>query len=127
MLFCLGYWWITTIKKRIQDYDRDYPKQNSNRKPCIIVSNHLGMIEAQITTVKYAPAYISKDAGRKIPLVGGILEMQQTLFLKRHKKEDKIRVIKQITERMNLIEREETMPQLSIFPEGTLTNGKALL
>ena len=49
------------------------------------------------------------------------------MFLKRHEKKDKIRVIKQITERMNLIEKEETMPMLSIFAEGTLTNGKALL
>ena len=49
------------------------------------------------------------------------------MFIKRLKKKDRIRVIKQITERMNLIEKEETMPALSIFPEGTLTNGKALL
>ncbi len=49
------------------------------------------------------------------------------MFLKRHEKKDKIRVIKQITERMNLIETEETMPMLAVFPEGTLTNGKALL
>ena len=49
------------------------------------------------------------------------------MFIKRLEKKDRIRVIKQITERMNLIETEETMPSLAIFPEGTVTNGKALL
>jgi 1-acyl-sn-glycerol-3-phosphate acyltransferase len=49
------------------------------------------------------------------------------LFLTREKKEDRKRIINQITERVNLIERAETMPPLLIFPEGTATNGKALL
>ena len=32
-----------------------------------------------------------------------------------------------ITKRLNLIEKEETMPPLAIYPEGTVTNGKALI
>ena len=36
-------------------------------------------------------------------------------------------MIKQITERMELIEKEKSMPCLAIFPEGTVSNGKALL
>jgi len=49
------------------------------------------------------------------------------LFIKRGEKKDRKRIIKDITDRLNLIEKEETMPPIAIFPEGTVSNGKAIL
>ena len=47
-MFCYGYYYIKVIKKRIQDFDPDYPEQNTpivEKKPTLVVCNHSGICD----------------------------------------------------------------------------------
>jgi hypothetical protein len=65
-LFFLGYCCNTTVKKRIQDYDPDYPKETSNVKPCIIVSNHIGIVESSLINKFTQMSFTAKAKIKKI-------------------------------------------------------------
>ena len=93
----------------------------------MIVSNHFGFSDGNILIYKYQPSLIVKDMIKNIPVMGSIISGFQSLFIKRDKKEDRRRVIKLIEERIEMIKSHDTMPPLMIFPEGTTSNGTALL
>lgn len=54
----LGFCCVTTVKKKITDYDPDYPEPTAEDlkiKPCLIVCNHIGVVEAYIIGHKFSP------------------------------------------------------------------------
>ena len=65
-----------------------------NKKPVVVVSNHIGAFEILIHFQKFQPSVLAKEALRKVPVVGRILELNQTLFLRREKTKSREAVIK---------------------------------
>ena len=93
MLFMDGYFWITTIKLKIEDYDPDYVKPSVSKRPCVLISNHISLIEGHILSQKFCPSYISRHANKNIFIIGKVIELQQSIFVKRTEKNDRKRLI----------------------------------
>ena len=110
-LLIFGYWWIATTGK-VQ-----VPQDGS----CIIISNHCGWMEAMYIMAIYSPSYVAKSSIRKIPIIGLIGDKLNNIWIDRFAKGGG-GVTAQIINRMktggNII---------AIFPEGTTSNGTAIV
>jgi len=74
IIFCTGFWKVTTIKKKISEYDSDYPEhlyKDREQKAHILVSNHVSWIETMYyCSVKECPSFLAKSVIKNYPLFG---------------------------------------------------------
>ncbi len=87
---------------------------------CIIVSNHVSWIDIFVLAANYPAVFVAKSEIRRWPLVGGLCEQTGTLFIERGRSSSARRTnttIAAAVEAGNLV---------SIYPEGTTTDGKNL-
>ena len=119
-------------------------------KAHVIIANHLGYIDILILMYKYGGAFVAKESIQHAPIVGVVSRALQTLFLNSNKSftelllervnitydcHDAIMLHKTKEERLydDKYYHGETemcgtcLSSLSIFPEGTTTNGKSMV
>ena len=58
----------------------------SDKKPCIVVSNHVSWADIGMNLINYQPSYVAKEGTKNIPFIGRAAEMAGSLFLKRASK-----------------------------------------
>jgi lyso-ornithine lipid O-acyltransferase len=91
------------------------------RRDVFYVSNHLSWIDIPIIGGITGTAFVSQDKIRDWPIIGWLAQLNHTVFVSRT---DRMAVETQIAElRAALAERQP----VTIFPEGTTTDGRSLL
>lgn len=91
------------------------------RHDVFYVANHLSWIDIPILGGITGTAFVSQDKIREWPIIGWLAQLNHTVFVSRT---DRMAVESQIAElRAALAERQP----VTIFPEGTTTDGRSLL
>ena len=111
-LWCFGYWWVETVR---------HPGSGGAR--VLVVAPHYSLLDVFYFAYAEMPTAISKKAVASIPLVGRIARAAQTIFVARRDPKSKHRAAAELRRRAT----EPGWPPLLVFPEGTCTNGRALI
>lgn len=91
------------------------------RRNVFFISNHVSWIDILALASTSGTAFVSKQEIGEAPIVGWLAGLNRTIYVKR---EDRIRVAEQINQ---LQEAMVEAWSVTIFPEGTTTDGRSLL
>ena len=142
ILWCFGYWWISTthVKRDPKDTTSTLPPElrGSNKKepPApIIAANHCSFIDAFYFAYAENPMAVAKAELGRAPIVGTITRATQTVFVSRESGPGRHNVADEIKRRTqwNKTQTQETLkklgkwPPLLIFPEATCTNTSSVI
>nr|XP_023692195.1 lysophospholipid acyltransferase LPCAT4 [Paramormyrops kingsleyae] len=114
VFFSLGFFWIR-IKGRRAD-----PRE----APMLAVAPHSSFLDILILCPAALPTVVSRSENSSLPIIGALLEFNQSLVVSRKDPESRRRCAAQLKERLTSNGR---WPQMLLFPEGTTTNGQALI
>ncbi len=89
--------------------------------PVLVVANHISWLDILAIIAVHPVRFVSKSDVKHWPVLGWIVACGGTLFIEREKKRDALRVVHHIAEALNAGDA------VAIFPEGTTTDGHALL
>jgi len=87
----------------------------------LVVANHVSWLDAVALGALLPAAIVAKAETRRWPLIGAMLERNDTLFVERRPCRDLLRVNAEIAARLARGE------SVAVFPEGTTTDGAQLL
>ena len=115
VLYAFGFWWL-------QEEGLDEDARSHYGIVC--AASHTSLIDIFYFTYRWLPSFVAKKDIRKMPFIGWFAEVLGAVFVDRHADsetkegyKDQIRAI---------AHNKESSPVL-IFPEGTCTNGRALI
>ena len=89
--------------------------------PLLLVANHISWLDIVVLHAAHHCRFVSKDDVQRWPLVGTLATGAGTLYVKRSSKRDAMRVVHHMAQAL------QNGDILAIFPEGTTSNGHALL
>lgn len=130
MLYCCGVYHIERKYHKITDFDPTYPKELLKRKERapIVVSNHISFLDVFYFAVcRHNPCFMAKREIADWPIIGWIVRCKQGVFVKREDRTNKDAVLAGIKERVRQVQSGQHYPPMVIFPEGTTTNGSAVM
>uniref|UniRef100_A0A8C9T5T3 Lysophosphatidylcholine acyltransferase 4 n=1 Tax=Scleropages formosus TaxID=113540 RepID=A0A8C9T5T3_SCLFO len=111
VFFSLGFFWVK-VKGR-----QAAPKE----APLLAVAPHSSFLDMLILCVAGLPTVVSRSENTTLPVIGALLEFNQSLLVSRKDPESRRRCAAQLSERLQSNGR---WPQMLLFPEGTTTNGQ---
>lgn len=91
------------------------------RGPVLLVANHLSWLDILVMHAARHCRFVSKSEVRHWPLIGTLATGGGTLYIEREKRRDAMRVVHHMAQSLKAGE------VVAIFPEGTTTDGAALL
>lgn len=112
VLYVIGYFYIPT-----------YGKRASRDEAPIVVSNHVSFIEAIFLLSQFCASPVAAKEHVSIPIVGKIVAAMQTIRVDRFSANSRTETLDAIKSRAG----DSSAPPVLIFPEGTTTNGSALI
>lgn len=112
VLFVFGYYWIP-VKGTCAPRD----------VAPIIISNHVSFLEPLFVFYAHVPVLVSAKENAQLPFVGVFLHALQIIAVDRISPSSRHYAAAQIKRRS----MDNRWPHIAIFPEGTTTNGKALI
>ncbi|KAG8460003.1 hypothetical protein KFE25_011052 [Diacronema lutheri] len=112
MLFCIGYVHIPT---------RGAPA--SKAEAPIIVMNHHGPVEPAFLAWHTGATFVGAAENLRMPVVATLAAAMQVIQVDRSSPTSRAEVVNEIRRRA----ASPRFPQVAIFPEGTTTNGRALI
>lgn len=85
-IFSGGYWWIDADYLDDYDYTKYLgPNYEKSDKICTFVANHQAWTDIIVfLTTDQFPSFVSKDSVKKVPFIGRIAILIQTLFIDRN-------------------------------------------
>ncbi|XP_026122245.1 lysophospholipid acyltransferase LPCAT4 [Carassius auratus] len=92
--------------------------------PVLVVAPHSGFLDMLVLCVTGLPTVVSRAENCRLPVIGALLEFNQALIVSRKDPQSRRTCVSQICERVGSDAR---WPQMLMFPEGTTTNGRALI
>jgi 1-acyl-sn-glycerol-3-phosphate acyltransferase len=95
--------------------------QPPERGPVLLAANHISWLDMVVLMASCPNRFVAKAEVRHWPLVGRLADAAGTLFVTRESARDAVRVVHQMAECL------KTGDVLTIFPEGTTSNGVQLL
>ena len=104
------------------DYKIDY-----NKKFCSILCNHVSWVENYFCMYRYATGFIGKLSASKVPTIREMGKYNQTIYLDRTNPEDRKLTAEKIAQRQKGLMDGTILTNLSIYPEGTISNGTHLI
>ncbi|CAK6977572.1 lysophospholipid acyltransferase LPCAT4 [Scomber scombrus] len=114
VFFCLGFLWVK-VKGRRADL---------KEAPVLVVAPHSGFLDMTVLFPTQLPTVVSRSENTSIPVIGACLEFNQAVMVSRKDPESRKKAVTQLTERLT---SNGYWPQMLMFPEGTTTNGSALI
>lgn len=87
----------------------------------LVVANHISWIDIYVINAWRPTPFVSKAEIRHWPLVGWLAQQLDTVFIQREKRSDAKRIMHELSDRLSAGEL------MCVFPEGTTSNGLALL
>lgn len=91
------------------------------RGPVLLVANHLSWLDILVMHAARHCRFVSKSEVRHWPLIGTLATGGGTLYIEREKRRDAMRVVHHMARSL------KAGDVVAIFPEGTTTDGTALL
>jgi len=89
--------------------------------PLLLISNHLSWLDILAIHAAQHVRFVSKSVVHHWPLIGTLATGAGTLYIERERRRDAMRVVHHMTEAL----REGDL--IAVFPEGTTSDGRALL
>ncbi|XP_057843646.1 lysophospholipid acyltransferase LPEAT2 [Cryptomeria japonica] len=112
ILFCWGFHWIRRIGKPA-----------SKAIAPIVVSNHVSYTDPIFFFYELFPSIVTSETHDKIPFVGTIIRAMQVIYVDRLSRKSRKHAVAEIKRKASC----NDFPQVMLFPEGTTTNGRALI
>ncbi|GAB2271619.1 Lysophospholipid acyltransferase lpeat2 [Dionaea muscipula] len=112
ILFSWGYHWI---KRRGRPVPRGIAP--------IVVSNHVSFVEPIFFFYELFPIIVASESHDSVPLVGTIIRAMQVIYVDRSSALSRKLAVDEIKRKASL----DGFPPVLLFPEGTTTNGRALI
>lgn len=114
VFFSVGFLWIR-VKGR---------QAGLKEAPVLVVAPHSGFLDMLVVCATGLPMVVSRSENCRLPVIGALLEFNQSVLVSRKDPESRKKCVSQICERVTSDGR---WPQMLMFPEGTTTNGRALI
>ncbi|XP_076846850.1 lysophospholipid acyltransferase LPCAT4 [Brachyhypopomus gauderio] len=114
VFYSMGFLWIK-VKGR---------QARQNEAAVLAVAPHSGFLDMLVLCVAGLPTVVSRSENTKLPVIGALLEFNQSVLVSRKDPESRRKCVSQIRERLT---SNGYWPQMLMFPEGTTTNGQALI
>ena len=89
--------------------------------PLLVIANHISWLDILVINAARPCRFVSKADVRHWPVIGTLVAASGTLFIERDSRRDALRVVHHMAERLQAGE------VLAVFPEGTTSDGHALL
>ena len=89
--------------------------------PVLFVANHVSWLDILAINAVHPARFVSKADVRHWPVMGWMVACGGTLFIERERKRDALRVVHQVAAALKAGET------VAVFPEGTTSDGHALL
>lgn len=89
--------------------------------PLLQLANHISWLDILVMNAAHPTRFVSKADAKHWPLLGTLVTAAGTLYIERENRRDAMRVVHRMTDRL----REGDI--LSVFPEGTTSDGRSLL
>jgi 1-acyl-sn-glycerol-3-phosphate acyltransferase len=89
--------------------------------PVLQVANHISWLDILVMNAARPSRFVSKSDAKHWPLLGALITGAGTLYIERGSRRDAMRMVHHMAERLELGD------VLSVFPEGTTSDGRALL
>ena len=123
----MGFNFTPTVRLNLNDFWAGYkPVQDVSRTP-LIISNHVSYLDMWLLLhIEENPGFLAKSSIRNLPIVGHFAKIHHTIFFNRDDPTERERITQMINERCRLVEQGGMMAMV-IFPEGTTTNGRAIM
>lgn len=96
---------------------------SSREEAPIIIANHTSPFDPFYIALRHLPMIIARAEQKDTPLLGSLFAASQSLFVDRLDKDSRRKVAQAIKQRA----KDDRFPQILLFPEGTTTNGTALV
>ncbi|CAN6481049.1 unnamed protein product [Victoria cruziana] len=112
ILFCFGYHWI-----------RRKGKPAARELAPIVVCNHVSYIEPIYFFYELSPTIVASESHDGIPFVGTIIRAMQVIYVNRFSAASRKHAVNEIKRKASC----DSFPRVLLFPEGTTTNGRALI
>ncbi|KAI5073499.1 hypothetical protein GOP47_0011512 [Adiantum capillus-veneris] len=112
ILFCCGYHWIRRLGR---------PAKREIAP--IVISNHVSFIDPIFFFFELFPCFVSSASHSNLPGIGMIIRPMQVINVERSSADSKKYALKEIKSRAMT----NSFPHVMLFPEGTTTNGRALI
>nr|XP_061810890.1 lysophospholipid acyltransferase LPCAT4-like [Nerophis lumbriciformis] len=110
----LGFLWVR-VKGR---------KADLKEAPMLVVAPHSTFMDMLVLCPTHLPTVVSRSENTGLPVIGALLEFNQSVLVSRNDPDSRKKAVAQLTERLN---SNGYWPQMLMFPEGTTTNGSALI
>ncbi|XP_065117957.1 lysophospholipid acyltransferase LPCAT4 [Paramisgurnus dabryanus] len=114
VFFCTGFLWIK-VKGR---------QAGLKEAPVLAIAPHSSFLDMLVLPMTGLPTVVSRSENAKLPVIGALLEFNQSVLVSRKDPESRKKCVSQIRERVT---SNGHWPQMLMFPEGTTTNGQALI
>uniref|UniRef100_A0A8P4K877 Lysophosphatidylcholine acyltransferase 4 n=1 Tax=Dicentrarchus labrax TaxID=13489 RepID=A0A8P4K877_DICLA len=114
VFFSLGFLWLK-VKGRRADL---------KEAPVLVVAPHSGFLDIVVLFPAQLATVVSRSENTSLPVIGALLEFNQSVIVSRKDPESRKKAVAQLTERLT---SGGYWPQMLMFPEGTTTNGSALI
>ncbi|XP_060720278.1 lysophospholipid acyltransferase LPCAT4 [Tachysurus vachellii] len=114
VFFSMGFFWIK-VKGR---------QATQKEAPVLAVAPHSGFLDMLVLSIAGLPTVVSRSENSNLPVIGALLEFNQSVLVSRKDPESRKKCVTQIKERLT---SNGYWPQMLMFPEGTTTNGQVLI
>ncbi|XP_069015049.1 lysophospholipid acyltransferase LPCAT4 [Embiotoca jacksoni] len=112
--FSLGFLWVKVKGRRA----------GLKEAPVLVVAPHSGFLDMLVLCPTQLATVVSRSENTSLPVVGALLEFNQSVIVSRKDPESRKKAAAQLNERLT---SKGYWPQMLMFPEGTTTNGRSLL
>lgn len=89
--------------------------------PALVVANHVSWLDILVMNAAQPSRFVSKADVKHWPLLGSLITGAGTLYIERESRRDAMRVVHHVAERLRASDL------ITIFPEGTTSDGRELL
>ncbi|KAL4007262.1 hypothetical protein ACER0C_001114 [Sarotherodon galilaeus] len=114
VFFSLGFYWVKVKGRRA----------NLKEAPVLVVAPHSGFLDMLVLCPAQLATVVSRSENSSLPVIGALLEFNQSVLVSRKDPESRKKAVAQLNERLT---SDGYWPQMLMFPEGTTTNGSALI
>lgn len=115
VLYSFGFWWLR--EEGLEEH------KNAN-VGIICAASHATLVDVFYYAYRWLPSFVAKRDIRNMPLIGWFAEVLNSIFVDRHAD---AKTKAEYKARIDAIAEDAKAPPVLIFPEGTCTNGKALI
>ncbi|XP_028841285.1 lysophospholipid acyltransferase LPCAT4 [Denticeps clupeoides] len=114
VFFSVGFLWVRVEGRRAGHAEA----------PVLAVAPHSGFLDMLVLCCSGLATVVSRSENAGLPVIGALLEFNQSVLVSRKDPESRKKCVAQIKERLT---SDGYWPQMLMFPEGTTTNGQALI